>query len=742
MQKKILIATGIYPPQIGGPATYSKLLKNKLPERGFSVRVVNFGDFLWLPKVVRHIAYFCKVFLRGFFTDIIYAQDPVSVGLPAMLAAKILRKEFYLKVVGDYAWEQFQIENKNLKSLEEFQDEAFDWRTEIRRKIERFVAQHAEKVIVPSEYLKKIVLLWGVEEGRVRVIYNGFKAPEIAEGRALLRKKLGINGYAILSIGRLVPWKGFHALVEVMPSLLKRISDVHLLIAGDGPERGVLEKKIAELGLEKHVTLLGKLAQEDLFAYIKASDVFALNTAYEGFSHQLLEVAALGTPIITTPVGGNVEIIKDRENGLLVPHNDVRALEKAIIELSGNTTLASSLSRAAMEKVKEYSDERMLNALAQELMSRKKIEDLTVLSISSDRKVFDEGSAVRARLLEYGRLADELRVIVFAKKSLGFVDETIHPNIFLYPTHSLGRFSHIPAAVMRAYRLKRSGVSIDVVTVQDPFECGLAGYFIARLFGAHLHLQIHTDFMSPYFARESFLSRARVFVAKFLLPRADAIRVVSVRIKNSLLAIGYKLPTISILPIFVDINHIARMPIAHDLKKKYPQFEKHILMASRLSPEKNIELAIRAMREVVKRYPKAGLVVVGSGAEEASLKKLVAELALEKSIVFKEWQDNLSSYYKTADLFLFTSNYEGYGMTVVEAIAAGCPVVMTDVGCAGEIVRDEENGLVVSVGDKDTIADAILRVISGDVKLKPELPKMPTKEEYLASYKKSWEDAM
>ena len=366
---KILIATGIFPPQIGGPATYSKLLQDKLPEKGFAVSVVNFGDVLKLPKIIRHIAYFATVLRHGLSADIIYAQDPVSTGLPALLAAKILRKKFYLKVVGDYAWEQWHVKSKNpnIKSLEEFQNERFDRKTELRKKIERWVAQSAEKVIVPSEYLKKIVLLWGVDEKYIRVIYNGFTAPVIAENKESLRKKLGMSEYTILSVGRLVPWKGFSVLIDTMPPLLARIPNARLLIAGEGPERKVLEEKIHTLGLGEHVVLLGKLSQEDLFAYIKASDVFVLNTAYEGFSHQILEVATLGTPIITTPVGGNIEIIKDQVHGLLVPFNDGARLEEACVLVSKDKALADGFVRSAQEKVKEWSDERMLATTAREL---------------------------------------------------------------------------------------------------------------------------------------------------------------------------------------------------------------------------------------------------------------------------------------------------------------------------------------------------------------------------------------
>ena len=105
-KQHLIIATGIYPPQIGGPATYSKLLHDELPKRGWEVDVVNFGDVLNYIWGFRHIVYMYRLFNKIKKSSILYAQDPVSVGLPVFLISKIMRCNFVLKIVGDYAWEQ------------------------------------------------------------------------------------------------------------------------------------------------------------------------------------------------------------------------------------------------------------------------------------------------------------------------------------------------------------------------------------------------------------------------------------------------------------------------------------------------------------------------------------------------------------------------------------------------------------------------------------------------------------
>ncbi|MEK7538925.1 MAG: glycosyltransferase family 4 protein [Patescibacteria group bacterium] len=366
---KILIATGIYPPQIGGPATYSKLLHDKLPSYGFDVVVVNFGTFLWLPKILRHVVYFFWVLVRSVRADLVYAQDPVSVGLPAMLVAKLFRKKFYVKIVGDYAWEQGVQRAGVVDTLDAFVLKHKEYPRLVRslKRVQCRIACASDRVIVPSEYLKKIVTAWGVPAERIAVIYNGFDVPVIQEEKVDARKKLGMSGHVIVSVGRLVPWKGFVELVEMMPTLLQKIPDVHLFIIGDGPDKKMLSEKIKLLHLEDRISLVGKLSQKELFAYLKAADVFVLNTSYEGFSHQLLEVMALGTPVVTTAVGGNTEIIENKKNGTLVPPNNVGLLSQAIALLHDDPLFAKKLAESAQARVKDFSDERMLKQLAYEL---------------------------------------------------------------------------------------------------------------------------------------------------------------------------------------------------------------------------------------------------------------------------------------------------------------------------------------------------------------------------------------
>lgn len=332
---------------------------------------------------------------------------------------------------------------------------------------------------------------------------------------------------------------------------------------------------------------------------------------------------------------------------------------------------------------------------------------IKVISVSTDRNIFKENSAVQARQIEYGALFDELHIVVFTKLT-SFLPSKIQiaPNVWAYGTHSLSKLLHISQAVKIAERIiadRKFTPENSVITVQDPFETGLVGAKLKKKFALPLHVQIHTDFLNPYFAKESLLNGFRVKMAKKLLPQAGAIRAVSRRIVDGLSGLSeiFLKPKVTptILPIFVDIKKIENAPVTVDLKKKYPQFNFIILMASRLTKEKNISFAIKVFEKLVSVYPKIGLVIVGSGPEEKKLASLAKRLKITKNVIFEPWKDNLASYYKTANLFLLTSNYEGYGLTLVEAATALCPVVSSDVGIAPELLKDGAISPICPVGD-------------------------------------------
>ncbi len=364
--KKILLATGLYPPDIGGPATYALMLENQLPKHVFELDVLPFGEVRRFPKGVRHMVYAWRLWRHAATCDVIYALDPISVGLPALLVSKLSKKPLMVRLGGDYAWEQGQQRFGVTALLDEYTQnrKAAPWQVRVLASLQSNVVQRAKRVIVPSQYMKSIVTTWDVSEDTIRVIYSALFPLSAEETKENLRTQLNYTHPTIVSAGRLVPWKGFKTLISVIKKLKETYPDVQLIIAGEGVDEELLKEHTQSLGLFDSVRFVGRLSKEALGGVKKAADVFVLNTAYEGLSHELLEVMDLGVPIVTTGVGGNLELIENGVSGLLVDFDDEDALETEIKRVIENEQLQQSLTQHARLRTKDFEKEKVVAELS------------------------------------------------------------------------------------------------------------------------------------------------------------------------------------------------------------------------------------------------------------------------------------------------------------------------------------------------------------------------------------------
>jgi len=362
---KLVIATPLYPPEIGGPATYVKLLEEGLPGKGIEVSVVKFSDVRHLPKIIRHYAYYRRVRKEARNADAVLALDPVSVGLPAMKAAQKAKKPFFVKIVGDYAWEQGQQRFGITQTLDEFvKTKWVPFRVRMLRRTQTRVARSAARVIVPSEYLKGIVETWGIPRENIQVIYNAmnldaFNKPVAEEHGVVPKAVAALLRPLIVTAGRLVPWKHMDGVIDAVAGTF----GVSLAVVGDGSERAALMHR-ADEKLPGRTVFTGMLSHKDTLATIQSADVFVLNSSYEGFSHLLIEALMLGVATVATRVGGNPEVIDDGNNGIFVPNDDTPALTNALARVLGDEELRARLQKAAKESAKRFSTETMLQETA------------------------------------------------------------------------------------------------------------------------------------------------------------------------------------------------------------------------------------------------------------------------------------------------------------------------------------------------------------------------------------------
>lgn len=359
---RLVIATPLYPPEIGGPATYAKLLFEGLPSKGIEVELVKFSEVRHLPKIIRHYAYYRRVLRAARGADAVLALDPVSVGLPAMYAAKKAKKPFVVKIVGDYAWEQGRQRFGIEQNLDEFvKERRVPFPVRILRRIQTRVAAAATRVIVPSEYLKGIVTTWGIPRRKIRVVYNAVTLEEAGVVPASVAK---LSRPLIVTAGRLVPWKHIEGVIDAVAQLRTKGVRASLAIIGEGPERERLAAHAAEKS-EGDVVFTGALSHSDTLATMKSADAFVLNSSYEGLSHFLIESLMLGVPTLATRIGGNPEVITDGEDGLLVAAGDTPALALTLSRLLGDAELRTRLSSCARESTRRFSTDTMLTATAE-----------------------------------------------------------------------------------------------------------------------------------------------------------------------------------------------------------------------------------------------------------------------------------------------------------------------------------------------------------------------------------------
>ncbi len=347
---ELLFVTPIYPPEIGGPATYSRYISEELRKRGHIVNIISLGEqqdsknisFISKKnsKAKQEYLLFKKIMGKGKNADAIFALDPLAVGLPALAASKLLKKKLIVRFVGDIPWEKARREGKTFKMLDDFLAKPNAYSNLLR--LERLVLNSAHRVIIPSNYLKSVLVRHhGVDPEKVALVPNFVSVPEDLD-KEELRKKHSIDGKAMLFVGRLVPWKGADEILKLFGRLRADIPELKFYIIGEGPEEGAL-KELAPEG----VIFLGDRSHLEVLEYMAASDLLVLNSTYEGLSHVLIEAARIGVPIISSDAGGNPDVVCG--DSLFPVGDSDRFYEKARKVLL-EKEFASSLSAQNREK--------------------------------------------------------------------------------------------------------------------------------------------------------------------------------------------------------------------------------------------------------------------------------------------------------------------------------------------------------------------------------------------------------
>ena len=365
---KILITSGIFPPDIGGPASYVPKIATELSKRGHKVTVLclseqDFDDSkfnfdvirinrkIFLP--VRILLTIIKIISLSVKSDLIFAN---TLTFESSIGAIFSKKPIVHKIVGDYAWERARNKGYFKGTIDEYQKNQKGIKLLLLETYFKYFLRFSKTIITPSNYLKEIVLGWN-KNLNVVTIYNAIDFPKDLEMSS------DKNSFSkILTVSRLVSWKNID---QIILSLLE-LKDFTLDIAGEGPEKENLVSIVKKNRLEKRVRFHGQLNQWDVYKLMLESDLFVLNSSYEGLPHVIVEAMYANLPVICSNVGGCPEIVKNNRTGLLSDKN--KRIDFLVNKLKAND-FRDLLVKNAHQYVRKQFD-------------IKKMYDLTILQLT------------------------------------------------------------------------------------------------------------------------------------------------------------------------------------------------------------------------------------------------------------------------------------------------------------------------------------------------------------------------
>jgi glycosyltransferase involved in cell wall biosynthesis len=366
---KILVVSGIWPPDVGGPASHAPDVARFLTGSGHEVEVVTTAssapapeDFpvRWvsrrLPIGLRHLRGAALIRSRARHADVVYTTGLFGRSAAGSLSA---RRPYVIKLTADPAFERSRRRGLVAGDVDEFQQGGGGPVGLVLRRARNFELGRAAYIYCPSAYLRQLVLAWGISPERVSVLPNPVPSLPDLPSRDELRRAFGLNGAAVAFAGRLTAQKSLGRALEAVASA----DGVRLVIAGEGPEREPLERRAAELGVAERVTFLGAQPRRRIVELFRAADAAILSSSWENFPHTVVEALSVGTPVLAMEAGGVGEVVRDGVNGLLVPAGDADALAAAVRRYFADDALRERLRAAATSSVAAYAPERVFGEL-------------------------------------------------------------------------------------------------------------------------------------------------------------------------------------------------------------------------------------------------------------------------------------------------------------------------------------------------------------------------------------------
>ena len=347
----ILITVGIFPPDIGGPASFVPKIAKYLINKGHNVKIICLSDKEHLtykddinvirinrnsPIIFRWLKTIVKIYSNSKKSDLIFVN---GLGTETTIANLFIRKKVIRKIVGDPVWER--VYNKNLidESFDDFQENNHGLSISLQKMIRNWSINKSNLIITPSQHLKNFIDKIGFDKN-IFVINNGVNIEQ--HNKVVLEN----NIIQLLVVSRLVSQKNIDSIIKAVKVMENE--NIILNIVGDGSEINNLKLLVKKYELNEKVNFIGKIEKTKLNEFLKVADIFIQASNYEGLPHSILEAMNFEIPILSTDVGGCSVLLNKGERGYIIPMpvSEVE-ISEGIRKIINNKNEAKSKARLA-----------------------------------------------------------------------------------------------------------------------------------------------------------------------------------------------------------------------------------------------------------------------------------------------------------------------------------------------------------------------------------------------------------
>ncbi|ASY14002.1 glycosyltransferase [Candidatus Planktophila dulcis] len=347
----MLLVSGIYPPDTGGPATFTQDFSRWLLQKNLDVSIITYTDESSTTSIVDGVRIFQihrdKNIVKRYFNFISVlvknynsSTKVLAAGafLEIMTASMIRNIKYMIKIPGDIVWERARNSGITDLDINSFQNSELNSKYKVFRRLFIFSISRAKNVVVPSAFLQSMAVNWVGDSKRIELVYNSIDHSRFSHTESAKRN------FDVVTASRLVPWKGVDELIQCCTEL-----NLSLGIAGVGPDEARLKDLALDLG--SSVTFLGQIPKSEMPAFYSAGEYFVLNSSYEGLPHALVEAKASGLLCIGRAGTGSEEVVRNLVDGMLVSNEPGNSLKETLERAISDPELVARLRLNAHEDV-------------------------------------------------------------------------------------------------------------------------------------------------------------------------------------------------------------------------------------------------------------------------------------------------------------------------------------------------------------------------------------------------------